>query len=286
VMAPQRPSVGIAYSPLTAHFLRRHPDAIDHVEIPFELLQCRPQVLGIGEQKPLILHCASLSIAGSVPPPQSTLSAIREWVRRTRTPWLGEHLSFITAEREQAGQFADEYAPGEPYNIGYTVCPPFNNATLDIVLTSIERAELQFDVPMLLENPPIYFAVPGSTMTQIEFLGKLCRQSSILLLLDLAHLFITSQTMGFEPLAAIDSLPLGRITEVHISGVDEEAGGHWDNHARRAPDIEFEMLSAVLEAAPVKAITLEYNWSSRFPEATLLGEIDKTRQIVNKVYPS
>jgi uncharacterized protein len=237
-------------------------------------------VIEIGAVQPIVLHCASLSVAGAVAPAESTVEEIRGWIERTRTPWLGEHLSFITAERAEAGPVADEYAPGEPYNIGYTVCPPMNEQTVGRVLRTIELAEREFDVPMVLENPPVYFPIPGSTMSQVELISEICDRSSTGLLLDLAHFYITSQTMGFDPLEELRSYPLERVVEVHISGVETEAGGHWDNHAKRAPAIEFDMLALVLEHAQVRAITLEYNWSARFPVTVLLDEIDRARRTV------
>ncbi len=277
------PAIGIAFSGSTPKFVRENPNAIDYVEVPFELLRHDPNVIEIAALKPIVLHCASLSIAGSVPPTEKTVVAIQDWVHRTQTPWLGEHLSFITAEREQAGEFADEYAPGEPYNIGYTVSPPMNEATAQQVLHSIQFCEQHFDVPLLLENPPLYFRTPGNTMTQVEFINAVCARSSVHLLLDLAHFYITSQTMGFDPLQEIASLPLERVNEVHISGVDVQSGAHWDNHANRAPEVEFELLALVLRRANVKGITLEYNWSAQFPAAILLDEIVRARKVIERV---
>ena len=272
------PAIGIAYSEYTPDFVRGNPTAIDYVEVPFELLRHDPTVVAIKELKPIVLHCASLSVAGAVPPSEATVGAISDWVEQTETPWLGEHLSFITAEREKAGPVADEYAPGEPYNIGYTVCPSMAEESIRWVLRSIDLAEDRFDVPMILENPPMYFPIPGSTMSQIEFVNEICARSGTGLLLDLAHFYITSQTVGFDPLTAILDYPLDRVVEVHLSGVDSEAGGHWDNHAARAPEIEFDLLSIVLDRAPVRGITLEYNWSARFPQGALLQEIARARE--------
>jgi uncharacterized protein (UPF0276 family) len=181
------------------------------------------------------------------------------------------------AERERAGHFANEYALSEPYNIGYTVSPPMNEATLQQVLHSIEFCEKHFDVPLLLENPPLYFSIPGSTMTQVEFIQAICARAHVQLLLDLAHFYITSCVMDFDPCQEILSLPLDRVTEVHISGIDIQAGGYWDNHAARAPAIEFALLARVLAHAHVRAITLEYNWSSQFPATVLLDEIGRAR---------
>jgi uncharacterized protein (UPF0276 family) len=274
------PAIGIAYSGSTPRFLAEHGEAIDYVEVPFELLRHDSSVSEVRAVKPIVLHCASLSVAGSVPPTEQTIEAVSGWIERTQTEWLGEHLSFITASREAAGPIADEYAPGEPYNIGYTVCPPMNGATVDRVLSSIALAEERFPVPMILENPPVYFPVPGSTMTQVEFVSEICARSPVGLLLDLAHFYITSQTMGFDPCGVLESYPLERVVEVHLSGVETEGGGHWDNHAKRAPDIEFEMLGIALARSDARAVTLEYNWSSRFPASVLLEEIDRTRAAV------
>jgi uncharacterized protein (UPF0276 family) len=276
------PSIGVAYSSQTPAFLARYPDAVDHVEIPFELLQHAPSVLAIGEMKPVILHCASLSVGGTTTPSERVFGAIEGWIDKTQTPWLGEHLSFITASALEAGPGADAYAPNEPYNIGYTVSPPLNEATIDSVALAAQRATDRLGVRLLLENPPIYFPVPGSSMGQIEFISELCRRSPVELLLDLAHFFITSETTGFDPISAVASLPLDRVVEVHISGVDDE-NGRWDNHARRAPAVVFELLDTVLRLAHVEAVTLEYNWSAKFPPSALLEEIGRTREIAGRV---
>lgn len=276
-VADGAPAVGVAYSGYTPAFLHEHRDAIDYVEIPFELLRHDPSVITIGEHKPIVLHCASLSIAGTVDPDPATVCDIGGWIDRTQTPWLGEHLAFITADRQTAGPNSDEYAPGEPFNIGYTVCPSMTERTVERVVRAVERAERRFPVPMLLENPPVYFKMPGSTLSQVELVREICSRSPARLLLDLAHFYITSQTMGFDPLQALEAYPLERVVEVHISGVETELGAHWDNHAKRAPEIEFEMLELVVDRAQVAAITLEYNWSERFPPAVLLEEIARTR---------
>ncbi len=277
------PLVGIAHSRSTTQFLERHPESVDYVEIPYELLRHAPAALeGVGS-KPVVLHCASLSMAGSVPASPALVEDVEAWVQRTRTPWLGEHLSFITAEREVDGGFADAYAPGEPWNIGYTVSPPLNERSIELVLDSLARARDVLSVPILLENPPIYFAMPGSTMSQAEFISEIAAQSDVLLLLDLAHFCITAHTMDYDPLVEVTRLPLHRVTEVHISGIDSGDEGHWDNHASRAPQVEFDLLATVLEHAPVRGITLEYNWSSRFPATVLLDEIQRARNVLERV---
>ncbi len=277
------PAIGIAYSGYTPRLLREHGDALDYVEIPYELLMHNPAVLESVGEKPVALHCASMSIAGSVPPSRATLESIDGWIRRTRTPWLGEHLSFITAQAPEDGSPADEYAPGEPYNLGYTIHPPMNEEAVQTVLRSIRLAERTFAVPLLLENPPLYFRVPGSRMSQTEFIGEIVARSSVGLLLDLAHFTITARNCDLDPLQEIRSFPLERVVEVHISGIDEQEGTRWDNHSTKAPAEIFDLLAFVLENRRVQAITMEYNWSLRFPIDFLLEELERVRRVLQAV---
>jgi uncharacterized protein (UPF0276 family) len=169
-----RPSVGLAYSTSVHAFIERQRALVDHVEIPYELLRHDPRVVSIRDEIPVVLHCASLSIAGTVPCPDSVAADIDQWVGRTGTPWIGEHLAFITTSRGEAGEAAQSYASGEPYNIGYTVSPPMNASTVERVGQALERYGARFPVPIIVENSPVYFSVPGSTMPQAAFIREAC----------------------------------------------------------------------------------------------------------------
>jgi uncharacterized protein len=280
IFSTNTPRLGIAYGTATPAFLGDHPDAIDYVEVPYEFLRHDPSALSRCGNKPVILHCASLSVAGTALPSEQTVAEVQRMVEQTGTPWLGEHLSFVAAERPEGAFSADEYAPGEPYNIGYTVSPPMNQETVAIVLRAVDHYQSRFGVPLLLENPPLYFRTPGTTMTQTEFIRSVCEKCSLHLLLDLAHFYITSRNMGFDASEELHRLPLDRVVEVHLSGVACEAETHWDNHAAQTPSAVLDLLGVVLERAPVRAVTLEYNWSSQFPTPVLMKEIERTRSVI------
>src|SRR6267142_201974 len=66
-------SIGLAYSPGACEFIDANPGLVDYVEIPFEQLRHAPKVGSIQEKIPVILHCASMSVAGFVPPEAATL---------------------------------------------------------------------------------------------------------------------------------------------------------------------------------------------------------------------
>jgi len=269
--------LGLAYSSAIHKFVRQYPESVDFTEVPFELLNRDPRVIEIREHIPVVLHCASLSIAGTVPCPPQTIAKIDHWLKETSSPWLGEHLAFVTADRAEAGKGAESYAPGEPYNIGYTVSPPMNDEVVTRVSQSLAAYQRQFPVPVLIENSPLYFRTPGSTMSQVDFIRCISEKTEAGLLLDLAHFYISSQTMGFDAIEEIARLPLHAVVEVHISGVSDDLDATWDDHAQPAPAAVYDLLGVVMQHCNPRAITLEYNWSSRVTDSFLLGQLAATR---------
>jgi uncharacterized protein (UPF0276 family) len=208
--------------------------------------------------------------------------AIGSWLQRTGSPWLGEHLAFITAAREDLDEMSPGGIPPEPYDIGYTVSPPMNVDTLTRTSNNFKNYSQQLKVRLLLENSPLYFQIPSSTMSQSEFVSELCQLSDADLLLDLAHLYISAQNIGFDPIDELERFPLDKVLEIHISGVDAQPDGLWDDHANPAPEILYEMLERVMQDGRPRAITLEYNWASNFPRAVLYEQLEKVRETLTR----
>ncbi len=274
------PAVGAAFCAYIPRFIDAHPNALDYVEVPFELFCHDPSVFALKDRIPIVLHCASLSIASPSLCSQQTIEKVQGWTQRTETPWIGEHLAFITSDREEAGETPDEYAPGEPYNIGYTVSPSMDASSLSRICRHLQYYSSQFAVPILIENSPLYFSYPSSTMSQAEFMSRILDECPSGLLLDLAHLLISARTVGFEANDEIDGYPLERAAEIHISGIDQQPDGTWDNHSIRAPEEIYALLHQVLKRASPKAITLEYNWSARFPDEILHEDVARIRAVI------
>lgn len=271
--------VGIAYSGYVSRLIETWPSKVDFVEIPFELLCHNPRVLEDLQTHQIILHSASLNIAGPVRPDVATMQALQKWINVTRTPWVGEHLAFITAAPDSPRSEGNGCPPSESYNLGFTASPPMNSDTVQSVVQVVQGYGTQLGVPLLLENSPLYFDIPGSSMCQVDFVREICKRSNVRLLLDLTHFYITSQNMGFDPLRALERYPLDRVDEIHISGASYEGDVWWDDHAHTSPDDVFEMLAFAIRHGAPRAITLEYNWSSRFPLDTLMSELERTRKI-------
>ncbi|UUZ52188.1 DUF692 domain-containing protein [Massilia sp. H-1] len=106
-----------------------------------------------------------------------------------------------------------------------------------------------------MENPPQYFAVPGSTMSMSQFVSAVLDRSEAGLLLDLTHFLITALNTGVDPVADLERLPLERVVEVHISGMSCQSGVYWDDHSMLAPPEIFDLLARTLRRARPRAVT-------------------------------
>lgn len=273
---PGTTAVGLALGPIVPEFLSAYPGSLDYVEIPFEQLRHSPEVGSIQEMLPVVLHCASMSVAGFVPPDEDTLRAIECEATRTRTPWIGEHLAFITADPLDVAATNTT----APTTLTYTVCPQLSEETVERVAENLANLQSRFKVPVILENSPQYFNVPGSTMPMTDFIGAVVNRCAVGLLLDLTHFVISMLNTGRNAAKELDRLPLEHVVEVHISGLNVQSGIAWDDHAVPAAETVFGLLERVLKRARPRAVTLEYNWSPSFPQTTLKRHIDRVHEMV------
>ena len=268
------PLVGLSAGPIVTGVLESHHGLIDYVEMPFEQIRHYPPSVDLQEQIPLLLHCSSMTVAGFVPPSEETLDQIADVADRTRTPWIGEHLAFISADA-----LADEASGVPPTELTYTVCPQLSEETLDRVEGNLERLRKRFTTPVILENSPQYFAVPGSTMTMPEFIAETVRRCDVGLLLDVTHFLIMTSNMGYDPREAAAALPLDRVVEIHLSGMSLQSGRWWDDHSAPVPDAAFDFLATIADRMNPQAVTFEYNWAQYIPESIVLKHVAQAREL-------
>lgn len=267
--------IGLAYGTRVLGFLEANPGLIDYIEVPFEQLRHTPELAAIQDAIPVVLHCASMSIAGFVPPADAVIDAIGREAERSRTPWIGEHLAFTSADGLTEGA-----APGVPTELTYTVCPQLSEETVERVAENLAALRPRMPVPLILENSPQYFAVPGSTMSMVELIGRVAEVCDVGLLLDLSHFLITSLNTGVDAREELERLPLERVVEIHVSGMSRQSGVMWDDHAEPAPAMVFELLEQALRRVRPRALTLEYNWSPTFPHAIMQAQIERARRLL------
>ena len=159
--------LGLATVPGILEFMESSPGVSFEpmLETPFEQLRHSPELAQIQQLVPLVLHCASMSVAGFVPPSEATIEAICLEAERTKTPWIGEHLAFVSAD----GINEEPDRDTAPTNLTYTLCPQLSEETVGRVAANLASLQPRFSVPLILENSPQYYPISGSTMNMVDF---------------------------------------------------------------------------------------------------------------------
>jgi uncharacterized protein len=268
-------SLGLAHGPGILDFMDQNPGYVDYIEMPFEQLRHNPGLVSVQEIAPIVLHCASMSVAGFIAPSQETTDAISQETARTQTPWIGEHLAFVSADgiNEEADRDT------APTNLTYTIAPQLSEEAVERVAINLSSLRPKFSAPIILENSPQYFPIPGSTMGMADFVAMVSSQCDVDLLLDLSHFMITSMNTKVDASKEIEKLPLERVVEIHLSGMNLQEGIVWDDHAVPAPPEMFDLLSQVVKRARPRALTMEYNWES-LPHPVIVSHLERARNIL------
>jgi uncharacterized protein (UPF0276 family) len=273
-------AIGLAYSRAAQELVELAIDEIDYVEYPYELLVSDPVAASYAEETSAILHCASLSLASTHRCDKMTMESVGEWARRIGSPWVGEHFAFTreaaTPTAPGSGHVSDP-AGGMLYDIGFAISPPLTPETVRNMVTAIGIAKAHITPPILLENPPIYLLLPGTTMRQSESFQAVCAEADVGIVMDLAHLLISCDTLGLDPLTELASFPLSRIAEVHFSGMTRDSGVLWDDHSELPSPELYDLFEFLLGESPVRAVTHEYNWAPSVTIDAVRREFDRTR---------
>jgi SagB-type dehydrogenase family enzyme len=222
----------------------------DYVE--FQPTHCilEPRLLEVSARVPSLLHSSSLSLGSvGIAMDREFLNMTRRLCDKTRSPWLAEHISW---SRFQGGDTQHFILPTLAREVADTV-----------VANAIELQELTA-TPLVLENAPRLFALPGAQeQPEGEFICSVVERSGSGFLLDLDSAITTARTQGYDLNDYLRSLPLDRLIEIHTG------------HPRR----DWDILCHLFASSPVKAITLKWDISRKTDDAELLTLIKAIKSL-------
>lgn len=162
----------------------------------------------VRERRPLSLHGVALSLAADAPPDAGHLRRLRALVDRFEPALVSEHLAW-SAWR---GAYHPDLLPF-----------PRSRAALERVADNVGRTQDALGRPIAVENPSHYLPLDGHDMSELEFLGELCRRTGCGLLLDVNNVFVSAANLGFDPQAYLDAVPGERVVEIHLAGHEPDA---------------------------------------------------------------
>jgi uncharacterized protein (UPF0276 family) len=221
----------------------------------------------IRERYPLTLHGVGMSIGSSDALNELYLTKLKALVKRVEPAWVSDHLAWISAEH----RYVHDLLP-----------LPYTEESLQHVAERIQRAQDFLGRRLLIENPSSYLSFRHDEITEWEFLGALTDIADCELLFDVNNAYVCATNRGIDPLYYIDSLPAGRVREIHLAGYEEHDGYLFDTHGYRVQPPVWELFrAAVKKFGPVPTLI---EWDTDIPGLdVLLGEASKAQAVLDAV---
>jgi len=238
--------------PHYAHILEKKP-VVDWFEIisenfmvdggrPLEVLD---QIL---EQYRVVQHGVSMYFGSADKPDRTHLRKLKSLVKRTKTPWLSDHLCWGSVD----GRYTHDLLP-----------MPYTFASARVTADNIREARDSLEVPICVENVSSYAEFHASEMTEWEFLSEVVERADCGILLDVNNIYVSSQNHNFDPYDYLNNVPHDRVGQIHIAGHSKFEKYILDTHDHPVLDPVWKMYDHVINLCGPTSTLLE--WDAHIP---------------------
>ncbi len=222
------------------------------------------------EQYRVVQHGVSMYFGSAEPLNRDHLKRLKALVRRTKTPWLSDHLCWGSVD----GRYTHDLLP-MPY-------------TWEAVKNTADkiRAVRDFtEVPVVVENVSSYAEYHVSEMTEWEFLNEVVESADCGILLDVNNIYVSSKNHGFDPFEYVNAVPAERVAQMHIAGHSKFEKYILDTHDHPVIDPVWDLYARAIERCGPVATLLEWDDNiPSFPEVH--AEASKANQYLEAAVPA
>jgi len=234
------------------HILEKKP-VVDWFEIISENYMVdagRPLTVldSILEQYRVVQHGVSMYFGSAEPPSREHLRRLKSLVRRTKTPWLSDHLCWGSVD----GTYTHDLLP-----------MPYTFEAVQVTAEKIRQIQDFLEVPIAVENVSSYAEFHVSQMTEWEFLNEVVEQADCGILLDVNNIYVSSQNHNFDPFTYVNSVPAERVAQIHIAGHSKFEKYILDTHDHPVLDPVWALYARAIERCGPTATLLE--WDDSIP---------------------
>ena len=209
---------------------------------PLEILD---QIL---ERYRVVQHGVSMYFGSAEPLNREHLTRLKSLVKRTKTPWLTDHLCWGSVD----GRYTHDLLP-----------MPYTFEAAKKTAQKIREARDFLEVPIAVENVSSYAEFHVSEMTEWEFLNEVVEDADCGILLDVNNIYVSSRNHSFDPFEYLHSVPAERVAQIHIAGHTKYQKYVLDTHDHPVIDPVWALYARAIELAGPTATLLE--WDDRIP---------------------
>ena len=209
---------------------------------PLEILD---QIL---ERYRVVQHGVSMYFGSAEPLNREHLTRLKSLVKRTKTPWLTDHLCWGSVD----GRYTHDLLP-----------MPYTFEAAKKTAQKIREARDFLEVPIAVENVSSYAEFHVSEMTEWEFLNEVVEDADCGILLDVNNIYVSSRNHNFDPFEYLHNVPAERVAQIHIAGHTKYQRLILDTHDHPVIDPVWALYARAIELAGPTATLLE--WDDRIP---------------------
>ncbi len=200
------------------------------------------------ERYRVVQHGVSMYFGSAEPLNKGHLRRLKALVKRTRTPWLSDHLCWGSVD----GTYSHDLLP-----------MPYTFEAAKITARKMREARDFLEVPIAVENVSSYAEFHMSEMTEWEFLTEVVEQADCGILLDVNNIYVSSRNHDFDPYEYLNSIPAERVAQIHIAGHSKFQKYILDTHDHPVIDPVWKMYEHAIRRIGPTATLLE--WDDRIP---------------------
>jgi uncharacterized protein len=285
---PPRLGPGAIYLRSLDSLYRANPDLIKVVEIEPQTLWTKgtaPDSVPRGNpvelrhvselRQHLLTHGVGSPVGGTICDQERHVPEFRRWTEQLRAPWTSEHLSILDvhgAHREQP--------------CGFLMPPLQTDEQVELAASNIKRRAEALRRPFAFETGVNYFSRRECEMADGDFFAAVAEAADCGILLDLTNLWANDRNGRAKIDDVLSRLPLERVWEVHLAGL-EFAHGHWlDAHSNGIdPELAEMALDVVANLPNLGAIIFEISpdRTAAFGAKAFLQEMEKLNRLWDAV---
>jgi uncharacterized protein (UPF0276 family) len=202
-----------------------------------------------------------LSLGSPGPLDEHLLDLFAGVVKDANPLWISDHLSFTRTSEIEFGHFNP-------------ICP--NRENVGLIADHVREVVETCGKPLLLENITTSLRVRGS-LSETEFLNRVCEAADCGLLLDVTNLFVNSRNHDFDPYSWLHDIDSHRIAQLHVVGYEHSNARWHDTHREGIQSDLWELIHTTLEYASVQAAIIERD--ENFPK---VDEFERELQLLKR----
>jgi len=200
------------------------------------------------DQYRVVQHGVSMYFGSAQPLDREHLKRLKTLTRRTKTPWLSDHLCWGSVD----GQYTHDLLP-----------LPYTWEAIRTTAARIREVQDCLEIPVAVENVSSYAEFHESEMTEWEFLNEVVHSANCGILLDVNNIYVSSQNHDFDPMEYVNAVEAERVAQIHIAGHSKFEKYTLDTHDHPVLDPVWELYACAIERTGPTATLLE--WDDKIP---------------------